>query len=75
VQLDIEPRRAQVYVDGMLAGVVDDFAGYYKHLPLSAGPHILQVIAPDYEPLIVEVLVNPGRTSTYRATLPRAPGR
>jgi len=29
----------------------------------------------DYEPLIVEVMVLPGRTTTYRGTLTRAPGR
>ncbi len=32
VQLDLEPRRAQVFVDGVYAGVVDDFRGYYGHL-------------------------------------------
>ena len=34
VQLDIEPRRAQVYVDGVYVGVVNDFRGYFQHLVL-----------------------------------------
>src|SRR5207249_1377869 len=29
LQLDVEPRRTQVYVDGFFAGLVGDFSGYY----------------------------------------------
>ena len=75
VQLDIEPRRAQVYVDGAYVGVVSDFSGYFQHLDLVAGPHLITIVAPDYEPLIIEVTVSPGRTITHRGTLTRAYGR
>jgi len=75
VQLDIEPRRAQVYVDGAFVGVVGDFSGYYQHLDLVAGQHLVMIIAPDYEPLIIEVMVSPGRLTTHRGTLTRAYGR
>ena len=75
VQLDVDPRGAQVYVDGKLAGLIREFSGYYKHLEIAAGPHIVTIIAPDYEPLIVPVLVSPGRTMTFRGTLTRAYGR
>jgi PEGA domain len=69
VQLALEPRRAQVYVDGMYAGVVDDFAGYYRHLPLPAGNHRIEVFASGYLPLIFDVTVVPDRTITYRQSL------
>ena len=75
LQLDIEPRGAQVYLDGRFVGHVEAFSGYYKHLPLTAGPHLLQVIANDYEPLSFEVMIAPGRTTTYRWSMTRAPGR
>jgi hypothetical protein len=75
IQLDIEPRRAQVYVDGAFVGPVSDFSGYYQHLDLVAGPHLITIIAPNYEPLIIEAIVPPGRTITYRGTLIRAYGR
>src|SRR5262249_47426473 len=39
LQLDVEPRRADVYVDGVYAGPVADFSGYYHHLDLTAGYH------------------------------------
>jgi hypothetical protein len=69
LQLALEPRRAQVFVDGLYAGVVDDFAGYYRHLPLPAGNHRIEVIAPGYLPLVFDVTVIPDRTITYRQSL------
>lgn len=75
VQLDIDPRRAQVFVDGTYAGVVEDFSGYYRHLELPAGPHEIAVVSPGYDPLTLHVIVAPGATLTQRATLSRAYGR
>ena len=71
LQLDVEPRRALVYVDGSYTGVVDTFSGYYHHLDLAAGPHRIELLAPDYDPLFVDVMVSPGRTTTYRGSLNR----
>ena len=75
VQLDVQPWRAQVYADGTYVGIVEDFNGYYRHLELAAGPHVITIVAPEYDPLIFDVMVSPGRTITYRATLSRALGR
>jgi len=75
VQLDIDPRRAQVFVDGTYAGVVEDFSGYYHHLELPAGSHEIAVVSPGYDPLTLHVIVAPGATLTQRATLSRAYGR
>ncbi len=69
VQLDVQPWRAQVYVDGAYVGLVDDFKGYYRHLEISAGPHVIVIVMPDYDPLIVDTLVSPGQVTTYRGTL------
>jgi hypothetical protein len=71
LQLDVEPRRALVYVDGWFVGVVDDFSGYYRHLDLAAGPHRIDLVASDYDPLFMTVVVSPGRTTTYRGSLNR----
>lgn len=75
VQLDIDPRRAQVYVDGTYVGVVEEFSGYFHHLELPSGPHDIAVVAPGYEALNLHVSVTPGATLTQRATLARAYGR
>jgi hypothetical protein len=75
VQLDVQPWRAQVYVDGTYVGVVRDFTGYYHHLEIGAGPHVIAIVTPDYEPLVLDVIVSPARVMTYRGTLSRASGR
>jgi len=71
VQLDVQPWSAEVYVDGTRLGRVERFRGYYQHLALPAGPHIIALIAHGYDPMIFGVTVIPGRTITYRATLQR----
>jgi hypothetical protein len=73
VQLDVQPWRASVYVDGVHAGRVDDFKGYYQNLQVGAGPHQIMIIEPGYQPLVINAIVVPGRTSTYRGTLNQLP--
>jgi hypothetical protein len=75
LQLDIEPRRALVYVDGWYVGVVDQFSGYYRHLTVAAGSHTIEILATDYEPLAFDIAIAPGRTTTYRGSLQRAERR
>jgi hypothetical protein len=72
VQLDVLPWRANVFVDGVRVGQVSDFNGYYKHLEIAAGPHEIMVLEPGYDPLILDAVVVPGRTVTYRYTLNEA---
>ena len=69
VQLDVTPWSAQVFVDGALAGQVEEFRGYYHHLSLPAGPHSIAIVATGHEPHVFDVVVVPGKTLTYRATL------
>lgn len=71
VQLDVQPWSAEVYVDGALAGRVEQFRGYYQHLELPGGPHIITIVAAGYEPLTFAVTVIPGKTITHRAALLR----
>jgi hypothetical protein len=63
------PRDAQVFVDGYYAGVVDDYDGVFQHLNLEAGSHHLEIELPGYPPIAFDVLVEPGRTITYRANI------
>jgi hypothetical protein len=71
VQLDVQPWRASVFVDGVYAGRVDDFSGYYKHLDVVSGPHQIVIVEPGYQPLVIDADVVPGRTRTYKGTLTR----
>jgi hypothetical protein len=69
LQIDVLPRRAAVFVDGVAAGRVEEFSGYYRHLTLPAGDHLVEILESGYRPVAFEILIVPGRTITYRATL------
>lgn len=73
LRLKVKPRDAQVFVDGYFAGVVDSFDGNFQKLTLPAGPHRIEIRAPGYETLSVDIRIYSDETITYRGEL--RPGR
>ncbi len=73
LRLKVTPREAAVYVDGYLAGNVDDFDGVLQRLHLDSGPHRIEVRLDGYEPLDFEVKITPDDTVTYSADLKKLP--
>ena len=71
LRLKIEPRDAEVFVDGYFAGRVDDFDGAMQKLKVAIGPHRVEVRAPGYETLSFDVAIIEGQTTTYKADLKR----
>jgi PEGA domain len=69
IRLRVTPNTAQVYVDGTLVGVVDDFDGLRNHLELPAGTHQLELRANGYETYSAVLTVTPGKTTTERVNL------
>ena len=69
LRLEVEPRSAQIYVDGVFVGTVEDFYHTLAGLGLTPGPHHLELRAEGYETAVVDVIVDANRTITYRATL------
>jgi PEGA domain-containing protein len=69
LRLDIEPRDAQVYIDGAYAGLVDDFDGVFQSLRLEAGDYHVEVVLPGFESLEFDVRILPGEKTTYRGDL------
>jgi hypothetical protein len=69
LRLKVEPKQAQVYVDGYYAGIVNDFNGLLQHLDLTLGPHHVEIRAPGYQPLAFDVLIQPRHTIEYRGAL------
>jgi hypothetical protein len=71
LRLEVEPRTAQVYVDGFYVGSV---AGVPEPgLTLRAGWHRLEFRAPGYETPAVNVTVEANRSTTYHRALQPAP--
>jgi hypothetical protein len=69
LRLKVEPAHGEVFVDGLYRGIVDEFDGVFQRLKLEAGPHRIEVRAPGLTPLVFDVLVTPGETTTYRGRL------
>jgi hypothetical protein len=69
VALEITPSDADVFVDGEYAGHVEDFDGTTQPLTLTAGTHRIEVRAPGYEPMVVDIGVQPGQVIPYRGDL------
>jgi hypothetical protein len=69
LKLKVKPSDAQVFVDGYFAGEVDQFNGPFQRLPLSAGQHKIEIRAPGYEPLIVDINIEAFQTTTYTGEL------
>jgi hypothetical protein len=65
----MQPRDAQVFVDGNYACIVDDFDGSFQSLRLSQGGHKLEIHMPGYEDLELDVYVQPGKTITLSETM------
>ncbi len=69
LRIKANPDTAKVYIDGALAGTVDDFNGLTHHLTVEAGRHELQLRADGYQPYTQDISVEIGRTMTVRASL------
>ena len=69
VRLIVQPRNAEVYVDGYYAGIVDDFDGTFQRLTIEAGPHHIELSAQGAEPRFFDVYVDPSRAVDIHADL------
>ncbi len=47
LDLNLKPKATEVWVDGRLRGIADDFDGIPRKLLLAQGPHRLKLITPD----------------------------
>ena len=71
IRLKVEPREAQVYVDGYYVGEVDSFDGIFQKLTIEEGAHRVEIRAPGFETAQFEVMIIPGETITYKGEMKR----
>jgi len=60
--IHIQPRQAEVFIDGHLVGTVDDFDGWAQRLNVAPGEHELTVYLKGYQTYHENVLFRPGAT-------------
>jgi hypothetical protein len=69
LKLKVEPKNAEVYVDGYYLGLVDDYNGAFQRLNLVAGTHHIEIRAKGYETLAFDVKIEPRETISYHGDL------
>lgn len=70
IRLKVSPDEAKVYVDGVLAGVANQFDGLIgDHLVLETGTHQLELRADGYETYRGSLTVEAGKTLTERVSM------
>jgi hypothetical protein len=73
VRLELKPRDAQVYVDGYVVGIVDQFDGVFQRLDLPTGEHEIEVYLKGYRPYRQRTLFRPGESYHFKAMLEPLP--
>jgi hypothetical protein len=61
-RIQIQPRHAEVFIDGHFVGAVDDFDGWAQRLNVAPGEHELTVYLKGYQTYHENVLFRPGAT-------------
>jgi PEGA domain-containing protein len=69
LRLKIDPKHAQVYVDGYFVGDIDSMDGPFQKLTLDSGNHSVELKLEGYEPLKFDVVVAPGDTVIYKGNM------
>jgi hypothetical protein len=69
MRIQVTPRDAQVYIDGYLTGVVDDFDGMLQRLRLPLGEHEITVYLDGYVPFREKMLIRPYETYHIKQAL------
>jgi hypothetical protein len=74
-RLLVTPHDTEVYVDGYLAGIVDDFDGVLQGLQLPPGSHSIELYREGHRAVRQEIYLSPGATYKVRHKMePLAPG-
>ena len=69
VRIDVEPTDAEVFVNGYLAGTVDDFDGVFQRLRLRPGEHEIAIHREGHRTIYERRYFNPGSVLTIRRTM------
>ena len=66
VRIQVAPRDAEVYVDGYLAGIVDDFDGFAQRLRVAPGDHVIELYLDGHKSITQSMLFAPGQSYRIR---------
>ena len=64
IKVQVQPKSAEVYVDGHLAGIVDQFDGMFQNLVVDPGSHEITVYLEGYKSIVQKMYLSVG--SSYK---------
>ena len=73
LRIQVNPKEAEVYVDGYLTGTVDDFDGVFQRLRMPLGEHEITIYAPGYHSITQRMLFRPLESYSIKDTLQPLP--
>jgi hypothetical protein len=65
-RIQVTPRQTEVYVDGYLAGVADDFDGFAQRLRVPPGEHVIELYLDGHKTIAQTILFAPGQSYRIR---------
>lgn len=68
-RVQVTPKQTQVYVDGYLAGVADDFDGVFQRLHVRPGGHEITLYLDGHRPVTERIYFSAGRTQKIKAAM------
>lgn len=66
LRVQVTPRDAEVFVDGVPVGFVDQFDGFFQRLHLPSGPHEIEIYREGYRSVRQKLYLTPGATLRVR---------
>jgi hypothetical protein len=75
LKVEVQPKTAEVFVDGYLAGIVDQFDGMFQSLSVEPGEHEITVYQAGYRSIRQRLYLSAGSTLRMKGVLEKlAPG-
>lgn len=72
-RIQVTPPETEVYVDGIRAGVVDDFDGFSQRLRVTPGEHLIELYLDGHRPVSQKLLFQSGETYKVRHAMEPLP--
>ena len=69
LRVEVKPVEAEVYVDGYLAGSVDEFDGFFQRLNLTPGAHEIVIYLDEYRTIREKLYLSPGASYKLRRAM------
>jgi hypothetical protein len=73
LRIQVQPKQAEVYIDGYLVGTVDNFDGVFQRLDVPLGEHEITIYLPGYRTISQRMLFRPRESYHIRDVMQPLP--